>query len=80
MASSRRRLARRTNSVPKATAARRLAQQHALTDVSDLLSDLNEARKGTVYGDVEEPELEPEQVLQDITEYVDEVEAFLKRR
>jgi hypothetical protein len=41
---------------------------------------LTEARKGTAYGDVEEPELDPEQVLQDITDYVNEVEGFLKKK
>jgi HEPN domain len=64
----------------KAAAARRLEQQHSLPDVSDLLSDLNEARKGTAYGDVEESELDPEEVLLAITEYVDTVEAFLKKK
>lgn len=64
----------------KATAARRLEQQHSLTDVSDLLSDLNEARKGTAYGDVEEPELDPEDVLQQVGAYLQEVEDFLKKK
>jgi hypothetical protein len=62
----------------KAAAARKLAQRHKLTDVSDLLADLNEARKGTAYGDVDEPEISPEDVLADVGNYIDEVEALLE--
>ena len=62
----------------KATAARKLSQKHKLTDVSDLLSDLNEARKGTAYGDVDEPEIEPEDVLEQVGHYIEEVEDFLQ--
>jgi hypothetical protein len=64
----------------KATAARRLSQQYSLTDVSHLLSDLNEARKGTAYGDVEDPGIEPADVLEDVDSYLKEVETFLKKK
>jgi hypothetical protein len=62
----------------KATAARKLSQKYPLTDVSRLLSDLNEARKGTAYGDVDEPEIDPEDVLTEVGEYIEEVAAFLQ--
>ena len=61
----------------KAEAARRLARDEGLTDVSDLHRDLNDARKGTTYGDVEEPELAPEDVLTEVGNYIQEVEALL---
>src|SRR5260370_30487333 len=59
----------------KAAAARSLSQKHNLTDVSGLLADLNEARKGTAYGDVDEPELEPADALDQVGSYITEVEA-----
>ncbi len=62
----------------KAAAARKVAHSHGLTDVSGLLADLNEARKGSAYGDVEEPELSPEDVLSDVGGYLEEVEALIK--
>jgi hypothetical protein len=62
----------------KATAARKLSQKYRLTDVSDLLADLNEARKGTAYGDVDEPEIEPAEVLEQVGSYIEEVEGFLQ--
>jgi hypothetical protein len=40
---------------------------------------LNEARKGTAYGDVEEPDLEPTDALQEVGDYLKEVETFLKK-
>ncbi len=61
----------------KAAAARRLSQKHGLTDVSGLLADLNEARKGTAYGDVDEPAVDPEDALTEVGSYIEEVEAFL---
>src|SRR5262245_18501927 len=64
----------------KFAAAHRLSQRHGLEDVSSLLSDLNEARKGTAYGDVEEPDIEPADVLEQVGDYLKEVEAFLKKK
>jgi hypothetical protein len=62
----------------KAAAARKLSQKHKLSDVSALLADLNEARKGTAYGDVDEPEIAPEDVLADVGNYIGEVEALFQ--
>lgn len=63
----------------KATAARELSQQHKLTDVSALLADLNEARKGAAYGDQEgEPEIKPADVLEQVRGYLGEVDTFLR--
>jgi hypothetical protein len=61
----------------KAQAARKLARDHGLTDVSGLLTDLNDARKGTAYGDVEEPEIDPDDVLAEVGNYIEEVEKLL---
>jgi len=63
----------------KAHAARRLSREQGLTDVLGLLTDLNDARKGTAYGDVEEPEIEPEDVLTEVGSYIEEVEKLLTR-
>jgi hypothetical protein len=52
--------------------------KHGLTRVSDLLADLNQARKGTTYGDEDEPDLEPDDVLQQVKDYLREVESFLR--
>ena len=62
----------------KAAAARKLSQKHNLSDVSGLLADLNEARKGTAYGDVDAPEIEPEEVLEQVGNYIEAVEDFLQ--
>jgi hypothetical protein len=62
----------------KATAAHKLSQKHKLADVSNLLADLNEARKSTAYGDVDTPEIEPADVLEEVGSYIQEVEALLQ--
>ncbi len=62
----------------KATAARKLSQRHELADVSALLADLNEARKGAAYGDVDEPQISPQDVLTAVGSYIEEVEALLQ--
>jgi hypothetical protein len=63
----------------KAQLASQLHQDHGLTDVSDLLRDLNEARKHVAYGDVPDPGLDAEDVAKRIEAYVDEVEAFISK-
>src|SRR5205085_2205675 len=57
----------------KEKAARKLAKDHALADVSELLSDLNDGRKSAAYGDTEEPDRDPGDVLEEFREYVDQV-------
>ncbi len=37
-------------------------QKHGLPDVTDVLRDLNDARKAAAYGDVDRPELDAEQL------------------
>ena len=56
--------------VNRAEAAQRLSSEYGLEDVSELLRDLNEARKSEAYGDVIPPELVPEDVAVAIEEYV----------
>ncbi len=51
-----------------------LATDHGLPPASDLLRDLNDARKAAAYGDVDMPELEPQGVAEKIEEYVHAVE------
>jgi len=61
----------------KAHAARELAKVHKLSDMSELLGQLNDARKAFAYGDIEEPELIAEDVAVSVEEFVDAVESFL---
>ena len=62
----------------KADAADELAAKHGLPVISDLLRDLNDARKAAAYGDVERPDLDPEDVAAVIEKYVQAVERFLE--
>jgi hypothetical protein len=61
----------------KADIASRLHEEQGLADVSDLLVDLNYARKAAAYGDVEPPELDPEDVASEIEAYVESVATIL---
>lgn len=54
----------------KAAAARELRDRHDLPDIAPLLERLNQARKAVAYGDVELPDLDPEDVASEIEEYV----------
>ena len=54
-----------------------LYDRHGLPDIADLLTDLNQARKGTAYGAVEIPDLDPEDVARDIEAYVEAVKRFV---
>ncbi len=59
-------------------AARKLAKSIALPNVSDLLSDLNQGRKAAAYGDTEEPDLEPNHVLESLRDYLAKVSSYIK--
>ena len=61
----------------KATAASQLAASAGLPDVSNLLRQLNDARKAEAYGDVERPMLDSEDLARQIEEYVLAVEKLL---
>jgi hypothetical protein len=61
----------------KADIALVLHEEHGLPDVSDLLVDLNAARKAVAYGDVEAPELDAEDVATQIEEFVETVVGLL---
>jgi hypothetical protein len=54
-----------------------LNRNHNLPDVTDLLGNLNNARKAAAYGDVELPELDAEDLAAAIERYVDAVAALL---
>jgi hypothetical protein len=62
----------------KAEAAYKLAQEHGLPDVSDLLWQLNDARKAVAYGDIEFPELDAEDVASQIELYFEIVQEFIE--
>ncbi len=62
----------------KVRVARDLARSDGLPDITDLLSDLNTARKATAYGDVQLPALDAEDLATRIEEYVNAVESFLE--
>jgi hypothetical protein len=57
--------------------ALKLHKKQGLPDISELLSDLNEARKAAAYGDTQWPELDAEGIASDIEEYVDAVTTLL---
>ena len=62
----------------KLEAARKLHDAHGLPDVSELLYNLNTARKAAVYGDIAAPELDAEQVATAIDEFVDAVASLME--
>ena len=62
----------------KANTAQMLAKGHGLVDISNLLRELNDARKAEAYGDVPRPALVPEDVASEIQVYVDSVEELLE--
>lgn len=61
----------------KVDIALKLHKKQGLPDISELLSDLNEARKAAAYGDTERPHLDAEGIASDIEEYVDAVTTLL---
>jgi hypothetical protein len=62
----------------RADAAKVLHSQYGLPDVSELLRDLNEARKSVAYGDVDAPDLDAEDVASDIESFIDAVEKLMQ--
>lgn len=61
----------------KVDVAEDLRNTKGLPDISDLLCDLNEARKAAAYGDVDRPDLNAEDIASQIEQYVDEVAALI---
>ena len=61
----------------KANAARDLHERHGLPDLADLLVALNDTRKSVVYGDVVASEIDEEDVVIAIENYVEAVEKFV---
>jgi hypothetical protein len=61
----------------KVAAAERLTAEFGFPGVSELLVDLNDARKAAAYGDIDGPELDAETVAEAIEEYVKAVEDFI---
>ncbi len=58
-------------------ASKELHDRWTLPDVSELLHDLNDARKSRLYGDIPSPNLDAEVVASQIEEYVTAVEQLL---
>src|SRR5688572_4236539 len=52
-------------------------EKHGLPDVSGLLVELNNARKAVSYGDIEAPDMDAEELSQEIEAYVEAVAALL---
>src|SRR4029079_6471946 len=67
------------NHPAKAAAARELSAHHHLPDISDLLVQLNDARKAEAYGDIARPDLDPAELGRTLHAYVGAVEALLER-
>lgn len=65
----------------KAQEAEMLHGKHGLPDISDLMSQLNSARKASAYGDSEfdEEEYDAEDIATSIEEYFDNVRTLLNR-
>ena len=57
----------------------RLCRNEDLTTVSDLLRDLNEARKSVAYGDIGLPELDAEGVASRIEDYIESISALIEQ-
>ena len=66
--------------VAKAETARFLSREHGLTEIDNLLVDLNAMRKHQAYGDTQAPDgLDPEDTASMIEAYVEVVQAMLAR-
>lgn len=65
------------NHPSKIKAALELTAKHNLPDVSDLLIQLNDARKAVAYGDTGLPELNAEATALAIEQYLDLVESLI---
>ena len=61
----------------KANVARELYKRYGLPDVFDLLRDLNDARKAVGYADIEDPDLDNEDVVIELENYVEAVKEFV---
>jgi hypothetical protein len=57
----------------KVDVSEELHNKKGLPDISDLLSDLNEARKAAAYGDIDRPDLDAEKIASQIEQYVEAV-------
>jgi hypothetical protein len=63
----------------KVAVALTLTAQYGFPDISELLVNLNDARKASAYGDIDSPDLDAESVALAIEEYVGAVESFLAK-
>jgi hypothetical protein len=61
----------------KVDVAGELHRRKGLPDITELLRDLNDARKAAAYGDVARPDLDAEDIAADIEKYVGSVAALL---
>ena len=58
--------------------AAQLALEHGLPDISELLRDLNDARKSVAYGDTELPDLDAETTANGIEGFIDDVRVLIE--
>jgi hypothetical protein len=61
------------------TSLAKTLSKRGLDDVSDLLRDLNEARKSVAYGDIGLPELDAEEVASRIEAYIESISALIEQ-
>ena len=61
------------------TSLAKTLSKRGLDDVSDLLRDLNEARKSVAYGDIGLPELDAEEVASRIEVYIESISALIEQ-
>ena len=57
----------------------KMLSKQGLDDVSDLLRDLNDARKSVAYGDIALPELDAEGVASRIETYIESISALIEQ-
>jgi len=62
----------------KVDLAEDLHQKKGLPDISNLLRDLNDARKATAYGDMDRPDLDAEDIASQIEAYVNAVTEIIE--
>ncbi|MBW2061782.1 MAG: hypothetical protein JRI95_09505 [Deltaproteobacteria bacterium] len=65
--------------VAKAEAAERLSSEKGFPEITNLLWELNDARKAIAYGDVPFPNLKAEDVAFQVEKYVEAVEVLIEK-
>ena len=68
----------RRSHTAKVEAAERLSREYGLPEISDLLSELNSARKAVAYGDIPLPRLNAELLASQVETYVQAIQELFE--